>query len=204
MGRRTATLDLASASRPEPRTQAERRAATRVALLDATIDSLVKWGYAGTTTGRIAELAGLSRGAQIPYFRTRDELLGAAVAHLAKARVEASRVADADSIEGWLDLLWEEHRGPLFDATLELWVASRSDPALSEQLQKVERDVAAAISGRAEQVVGAIARRPGFTDALVFALATIRGLALLRSASATTARLSMSCGNAAANASPGS
>ena len=37
------------------RTQAERRAATRGALLDATIDCLVEFGYANTTTNRIVE-----------------------------------------------------------------------------------------------------------------------------------------------------
>ena len=52
------------------RTQAERREETRTALLDATIECLVEFGYAKTTTGRIADLAGVSRGAQIPYFRT--------------------------------------------------------------------------------------------------------------------------------------
>jgi len=166
--------------RPKRRTQAERRAETRAALLDATIESLVRWGYAGTTTGRVAELAGVSRGAQIPYFKTRDELLAAAVAHLAEERVRASKESRADSVEEWLDVLWEEHQGPLFDATLELWVASRSHPPLSESLRRVESDVAAAIAGRAAEVLGPVARRPAFTDDLVFALATIRGLALLR------------------------
>ena len=162
------------------RTQAERRAETRAALLDATIECLVRWGYAGTTTGRVAEVAGVSRGAQIPYFKTRDELLAAAVQHLASERVRASEESDAESVEEWLDVLWEEHQGRLFDATLELWVASRSDPPLSENLRRVERDVAAAIVGRADEVLGPVARRPGFADDLVFALATIRGLALLR------------------------
>ncbi len=167
-------------ARPKRRTQAERRAETRAALLNATIESLVRWGYAGTTTGRVAELAGVSRGAQIPYFKTRDELLAAAVAHLAEERVRASKESNAGSVEEWLDLLWEEHQGPLFDATLELWVASRSQPPLSESLRRVERDVAAAIAGRAKEVLGPVARRSGFTDDLAFALATIRGLALLR------------------------
>ncbi len=165
---------------PKRRTQAERRAETRTALLDATIECLVRWGYAGTTTGRIAEIAGVSRGAQIPYFRTRDELLVAAVGHLADERVRASAADAATTIEGWLDVLWREHQGPLFDATLELWVASRSDAPLSEALNGVERDVAAAIGERAREVLGPAAERQGFTDDLVFALAAIRGLALLR------------------------
>ena len=38
------------------RTQAERSAAMRTRLLDATIECLVTYGYAGTTTPRVAEL----------------------------------------------------------------------------------------------------------------------------------------------------
>ncbi|MDX6616174.1 MAG: hypothetical protein QOD60_1265 [Solirubrobacterales bacterium] len=169
--------------RRQRRTQDQRRAETRAALLDATIECLVTYGYAKTTTGRIAELAGVSRGAQIPYFRSRAELVGAALGHLAERRIEAVHVrlaGDAVSPGEWLDAIWEEHQGPVFDAALELWVASRTDPELRKNLQRVERDVAAAVAGKAEAAVGPKARRPGFTDDLVFALATIRGLALLR------------------------
>ena len=41
------------------RTQAERTAAMRTRLLDATVECLVTYGYAGTTTPRIAEIADL-------------------------------------------------------------------------------------------------------------------------------------------------
>jgi AcrR family transcriptional regulator len=165
------------------RTQAERRDETRTALLEATIESLVTYGYAQTTTGRIAELAGVSRGAQIPYFATRAELVGAALAHLADERVKAAHERFSQgpvSISEALDLLWEEHRGPIFTAALELWVASRTDPGLRKKLQRVENDVLAAIAEAAIAALGDHARRPGFTDDLFFAMAAIRGLALLR------------------------
>jgi AcrR family transcriptional regulator len=164
------------------RTQAERRAETRKALLDATIDSLVTHGYAQTTTSRIAELAGVSRGAQTLYFRTRAELLGAAVVHLAEERVAtvSERFAKAPvTPEQALDALWDEHQGRLFLASLELWVASRTDPELAKAMHRVEREVGLQLSGMGVAAFGDSARRPGFTDDLVFALATIRGLALL-------------------------
>jgi AcrR family transcriptional regulator len=53
------------------RSQAERSAATRDALLDATIVCLVEDGYANTTTSRVAERAGVSRGAHLHHFQTR-------------------------------------------------------------------------------------------------------------------------------------
>jgi AcrR family transcriptional regulator len=186
--------DMAASSspvRPRRRTQAERRAETRAALLDATIESLVTYGYANTTTGRVAELAGVSRGAQIPYFRSRAELVGAAVAHLAEKRIEAVQERfgpDLVSAEELLDAMWEEHQGPIFDATLELWVASRTDAELRKILHRIERDVASSIARGAETSLGKFARRSGFRDDLIFALATIRGLALLRISNGSSSR----------------
>jgi AcrR family transcriptional regulator len=165
------------------RTQAQRRAETRTALLDATIESLISYGYTGTTTGRIAQLAGVSRGAQAPYFRTRAALVGAAVIHLADQRVAAAKVRFAGgpmTIPDALDSLWEEHRGVAFHAALELWVASRTDADLRAELHQVERQVGLAIAEVAESAIGAAATRPGFTEDLLVALSTIRGLALLQ------------------------
>jgi AcrR family transcriptional regulator len=180
------------AARRDPGIQARRRAETRAALLDATIECLVAYGYAKTTTGRIADLAGLSRGAQLPYFRSRADLVTAAVAHLAEQRIAAfAAVVDGQpaSLEDCLDALWDGHQPPIFDATLELWVASRTDAELRVHLLRVERDVAAAIARTAESALGNVARRPGFADDLAYALATIRGLALLQVSNGATSRV---------------
>src|SRR5262245_17748562 len=64
------------------RTQDERSAAPRALLLDATIACLVDVGYAATTTTLIAERAGVSRGAQMHHYKTKTELVAAAVEHL--------------------------------------------------------------------------------------------------------------------------
>src|SRR3954466_2105232 len=73
------------------RTQAERSAATREALLDATLACLVEDGYANTTTARVAERAGVSRGAHPPHFPTRATL----AAHLHPSQTRATLVAAA-------------------------------------------------------------------------------------------------------------
>src|ERR1700710_802942 len=70
------------------RNQAERSAATRQALLDATLECLVEDGYANTTTARVAERAGVSRGAHLHHFQTRSALVAAAVEHLRVRRAE--------------------------------------------------------------------------------------------------------------------
>src|SRR5689334_23951571 len=94
------------------RSQAERSATTREALLDATIACLVEDGYANTTTSRVAERAGVSRGAHLHHFQTRHALVAAAMELLAERR-GAQLLAAAQRLPGGrerlvqgLDLLW--------------------------------------------------------------------------------------------------
>lgn len=126
------------------RTQEQRSAAMRTRLLDATVECLVCYGYSGTTTPRIAELAGVTRGAQIHHFKSKEDLVVAAIEHLAQQRAQAAirelgRVHKSpDPVSTVLDFLWEAHQGPLFVATVELWVAARTDPVLARQIERVE------------------------------------------------------------------
>ncbi|MCV7232406.1 TetR/AcrR family transcriptional regulator [Mycobacterium branderi] len=115
----------------------------RSRLLEATVECLVTYGYAGTTTHRVAELAGVTRGAQIHHFRSKQDLVVAAIEHLAQQRAHAairelSRVKGRPDPAKVLDFIWDAHQGPLFVATLELWVASRTDRVLAQQIQRVE------------------------------------------------------------------
>lgn len=126
------------------RTQAERTAAMRQRLLEATVDCLVSHGYTGTTTPRIAELAGVTRGAQIHHFKSKEDLVVAAIEHLAQQRTQSAirelgRVRSSpDPIATVLDFLWEAHQGPMFVATMELWIAARTDRVLAEHIERVE------------------------------------------------------------------
>ncbi len=140
-------MEPSARAKPQRRTQEERRTATRGALLEATIDCLVDYGYAGTTTTRVVERSGVSRGAQVHHFPTKAELVAQAVSYLADLRGEEIRVALAELPEGRerrlaaLDMLWSVHSGPLFAAALELWVAARTDDELRKHLTPVERSI---------------------------------------------------------------
>jgi AcrR family transcriptional regulator len=167
------------------RTQQERRAATRAALLDATIECLIEYGYAGVTTTKIVERAGVSRGAQVHHFPTKAQLVADAVAHLANRMSEelAAEVATVPSgarrLDAVLDLLWQTHSGPLFQAALELWVAARTDVELRGHLVALERDINAAIRRGSASLFGDFASGPSFRGNVEVALATMRGLALI-------------------------
>jgi AcrR family transcriptional regulator len=164
-------------------TQAQRRDATRSALLEATIQSLVLHGYAATTTARVAEMAGVSRGAQPHYFASKTDLVAEALSHLARRRIDAIREAAPasgdDRNEAILDLIWEAHQSIIFAATIELWVAARSDPQLASALAAAERDVRRAIMDTSAEVAGTRADEPGFHEDMELILAVARGLALL-------------------------
>jgi AcrR family transcriptional regulator len=172
-------------SKPRRRTQQERRETTRTALLDATIECLIEYGYAGTTTTRVVERAGVSRGAQVHHFPTKAVLVSDALKHLAGRR--ASEVLrrmrklpqGPERIDVALDMLWAAHSGPLFQAAIELWVAARTDAELRAELVTVERDVAGTVWGAADTFFGDYAKRPDFEDDVETVLSAMRGLALL-------------------------
>ncbi|MEC3978488.1 TetR/AcrR family transcriptional regulator [Amycolatopsis sp. H20-H5] len=164
------------------RTQEERSTAMRRRLLDATVECLVEYGYAGTTTPRVAERAGVTRGAQVHHFPTKADLVTAAVRHLATERVEFAAgetdrlKASADALGAGLDLLWGIHRGRLFVATVELWMAARSDPELRDQLKEVEPLVTGALAEFVRGQFPAQAARPAFRHWLYTAMDVIRGI----------------------------
>src|SRR5215216_5804590 len=68
--------------------QADRTRETKRKLMEATVECLVERGWSGTTTTEVAERAGVSRGAQLHHFRTRGELVAAAVEHVGVESVE--------------------------------------------------------------------------------------------------------------------
>ena len=160
------------------RNQAERSAATREALLDATLECLVEDGYANTTTARVAERAGVSRGAHLHHFQTRATLVAAAADHLTHRRGEhLMKAVDAlptgpTRIGQGLDLIWSSYNNPLYQATLDLWTNARTDPELREHLVPIERRLdrqtmellAAPVPGRRRAARLRAGRRAGAGD----------------------------------------
>jgi AcrR family transcriptional regulator len=123
--------------------QEERSAETRKRLMEATVACLHERGYARTTTVEIAARAGVSRGAQLHHFPTKDELVVRALEYVFDLRVSELRSLSVELPAGnpesrlcaLIDLLWPVFKGPTFYAWLELVVASRTDPALREPVR---------------------------------------------------------------------
>ena len=118
------------------RTQAERTAETREALLDAAIRLLYRKGYAGTSTEAIAEEAGVTRGALHHHFGTRVQLMADVIGSVYEREKRAYERIAADTGRGarladWPEMLWEVLSRPSGLAVLEILQASRSDPELA-------------------------------------------------------------------------
>lgn len=163
-------------------TQAERTAAMRARLLDATIECLVTYGYSGATTPRIAERAGVTRGAQIHHFRSKEDLVVAAIEHLAEQRIELAiqqqeRLTGAeDPASGVLDYLWESHQGGMFIATVELWVAARTDSVLARHIEQVEPRVNSALAAAIAHILPDHPGKRDLRNALYTAMDALRGI----------------------------
>ena len=168
-------------------TQQERRDATRAKLLDATIESLLEVGYAGTTTRGVAERAGVSAGAQTHHFPHRVDLVGAAVERLAAQRVKAlsQRAKDLPAdrkarTRAALELLWGDFSSDLFTIVVKLWVAAADDPDLYARLVPLEREMTRQIAQSLPAFYGTQEPPPDLAARVTTALATMRGLALSR------------------------
>lgn len=86
------------------RTQAERTEVTRTRILDAAVGVLRKKGYAHFRTADVAKAAGVSRGAQLHHFRTKEKLVYATMEHVFHNVLETS-CSRARAIEKGDDLL---------------------------------------------------------------------------------------------------
>lgn len=177
---------------PRRRSQQERRDTTRAALLDAAIEVLANEGYSNATTGRICEQAGVSRGAHLHHFRTRDGLLFAAIEHLAD-RLEdrhfppLAATAPVDEGAG-LDILWELFTGRLFIVVLEVITAARTDADLAARLTPLQRRFDTAAMRLCVQLFPSQARHDDFREAMVLVLSAVRGAAILHGTRSSRAR----------------
>jgi len=164
--------------------QEERTRLMRARLLEATVECLVERGFAGTSTTLVSERAGVSRGAQLHHFPTKNDLVVAAVEHLTDRRMEALTRDVADLPEGGLrtravlEMLADHFTGPVFTAALELWVAARTDEALLAAVGPLEQRVGRETHRRTVELLGADESRVGTRELVQATLDLVRGLGL--------------------------
>lgn len=174
--------------------QEERTRAMRQRLLEATVECLVEHGWSGTSTTLVSQRAGVSRGAQLHHFPTKNDLVLAAVEHLSEVRAEELRAAALALPTGRrrtravLEMFADHFTSPVFIAALELWVAARTDAQLHAAVVPLEQRVGREAHRIALDALGLSEDQPRVRELVQATLDLVRGLGLANTITDDTAR----------------
>src|SRR3989304_2488646 len=128
----------AKLKRASIRTQEQRRRETQESVLEAAMTVLIHDGYEKFTTTRVAETAGISRGAQENYFRTKNDLIVAATRYtLMRAAEQARALASrngpsSDPVERFLANSKSFFFSPTYLALMEIVAVARRNSELAK------------------------------------------------------------------------
>ena len=120
--------------------QSERSRRTRAKIMKATLDCILEIGVRASTTTNIAARAGISRGALMHHYPTKEALMHAALEDLLEREVATVGQLATDISAGTMDFdtflatLCDHFTGDLFMVTLEYLTAARSDPSIKNVL----------------------------------------------------------------------
>lgn len=123
------------------RTQEERSAETREALIAAAISVIADVGYNSATTAMIAARASVSRGAIQYHFASKADLVVAIMETIARELnfkfdvATLSKLPVADRLEAMIEHYWGVFQGAMFRAGLSIWVALSGDPTLAKRVE---------------------------------------------------------------------
>jgi len=141
-------MDAARLAKDTPKSQK-----TRARILDQAMRLIAEIGYHAATNPAIADAAGLTRGAMLYHFPTREALVEAAVAHIQAERSTLFRAAaadlpaGADVTEHAIDSYWDLLHSVPFQAFAELEAAGRTDPAIHALLAPAQAEFDRAQAG---------------------------------------------------------
>jgi AcrR family transcriptional regulator len=133
---------------PGRRTQEERSAETRRKLVKAAVQVLAESGYANLTITKVSQRAGLTNGAMQHHFRSRDDLLVAAmdavypVLEIPFKSIASERLEVRERVSRVVDQLWDIYRRPEYLAIWDITLGSRGDRKLWARLRAYQKDVA--------------------------------------------------------------
>lgn len=167
----------------------ERGRRSREEILDAVVASLLEDGYAATTTMKVQERAGVSRGKLLHHFPSKRHLITDAVRRLAEQRLDETTLRSREGVPApsdvparlaWaLEVLWESFFHPNFWAAMETWIAARTDPALADELVAHEKQVLRRVRENIRGLFGEeIAAHPQYRAMVDVVFTSMRGMAI--------------------------
>ena len=158
---------------------------TRTTILDAAIRCFYRFGYNNTTTEKIANEAGVSRGAMLHHFPSRADLIKAAVLHLNDKRLELFKREEStvqsdathSRVEEGIDTYWRQLNTPYFVVFHELQIAARTDPELYAVLIPAIEELDRAWAVTVREVFPDLALSPEIIRANWLTLLLLEGMA---------------------------
>lgn len=166
---------------------ASRSGETRGKIIAAAIRCLADYGYAETSTVRVAQMAPVARGSLLHQFPTRVDMILEVASYAARAQGAFIRTRLAklptgrERFVGSVEVTWEAFQRPESKALLEIMIAAPHDPELAARIpdfaQRFEAGVARGARYFAEEA-GLNDEQGEATASLRLMLAALRGLSI--------------------------
>jgi len=170
---------------PRRRTQAERTAATRTQILKAAANLIRRRGYARFRTADVAAEAGMSRGAQLHHFPTKDSLVVATLEYVfEQAQIMSRRRAAAinrprDLIEAVIEDAREFFFSEHFMVAIDIVLSTSTDDAVRKQILDISRKARRPVETSWTEALTASGVPASLAaDIVALTLSLVRGMAL--------------------------
>jgi len=171
--------------------QAEKSLLTQTQILEATMHCLIEIGYAHTTTDKIAQKAGVSRGAMTHHFKSRAAVFSAAAKHIlelraveyddaiGKVKAPSGGLPELENMRDTITFLQKYYARPSFVALHELLRGARTDKVLKDVMAPLEEALDKKISASILNRFPVWGEVPGASEVLRdLIFATLQGIAI--------------------------
>jgi AcrR family transcriptional regulator len=165
--------------------QLERSERMRRRILEAAFELLRERGCAGFTTAEVARRAGVSRGAQVHHFPSKNELVTAAMEHVFSVALgdglalAASARGSGRPLEALLGDTQAFFFSDYFYVGLDMLIAGGKDPALAEAGKRVVHDYRRPVERAWLEVLRGLGLPPAASeDLLLLTVSLVRGLGI--------------------------
>ena len=171
--------------------QAEKSLLTQTQILEATMLCLIEIGYAQTTTDKIAQKAGVSRGAMTHHFKSRAAVFNAAAKYITELRAQeyddaigkvkalSDGIPVLENMRETITFLQKYYARPSFIALHELLRGARTDKELKVVMAPLEEALDKKISATVLNRFPVWAEVPGTSELLRdLIFSTMQGIAI--------------------------
>lgn len=138
--------EATTSPKPAKISRAEAKAERRLQLIDATIESIARFGISGTTMGTVTEIAGVSVGLANFHFESKERLFEAVLKHLAaeqralwQSRLQGPDRSSRDLLQAIIDSRF--HTAICSRKKLAVWFAFYGDASARDVYRRAVGDM---------------------------------------------------------------